>query len=447
MLDLFREYQLDIMLMMSSVCVAIAFFIAISKTSSLPRKRALMLLMLSSAALLLADRSVYLFNGDMSTLGFWVMRVCNFGVYFFALVITYAFVMYLSDICVSEGWYDAPPKRLRVAVVLLFIGAALVIISQFTGLYYTFDELNHYNRSPGFIICYIVPVVVYALLISVILQNFGRMRPIIRASLIVLIVGPIFGAVFQAFTPWVSVNNMSLVFFGILLYSFDLADLNNQVELAHRREIEVTREREREARLLFEQTAAALANAIDEKDPYTQGHSMRVATYSRLIAERAGMDEATCDEMYYAGLLHDVGKIGIPDAIINKRGKPTNEEYEILKTHPERGDRILSSIVQSPYLREGARHHHERYDGTGYPDGLAGEEIPALARVIAVADAYDAMSSKRSYRDTMTQPMVRAQIEQGLGTQFDPVFGRIMLELIDEDADYQMREPDHAEHD
>ena len=442
MLDFIRQYQLDILLMMSSVCMAIAFFIAISKSSSPQRKRALILLMLSSTVLMLADRFVYIFNGDTSIAGFWIMRICNFEVYFFALVITYAFTMYLSDICISEGWYDAMPKRLRACAVLLVIGAILVIVSQFTGLYYSFDEFNHYQRAPGFIICYIVPAVVYALLISILFQNFGKMRPIIRASLLLFIIGPIISAIFQAFTPWVSVNNMSLVFFGIFLYSFDLIDLNNQVERAHQREIELSQARERDARLLFEQTASALASAIDEKDAYTQGHSARVASYARLIAERANKSEAACDEAYYAGLLHDVGKIGIPDTIINKRDILTDEENEIVKTHPERGDRILASIIQSPHLRVAARHHHERYDGSGYPDGLAGEEIPEIARIIAVADAYDAMSSKRSYRDTMPQATIRAQIEQGLGVQFDPEYGRIMLELIDEDTSYQMREPE-----
>lgn len=440
MLDFLRQYQLDLMLMMSSVCAAITFFIAISKTASPKRKWALMLLMLSSTVLLIADRFVYIYNGDTSVVGFWMMRICNFEVYFFALVITFAFTMYLSDVCVQEGWYDAPPKRLKACVIALGIGAVLVIVSQFTGLYYTFDESNHYERAPGFIICYIVPVVVYGLLITIIIQNLPRMRRIVRVALLFFILGPIIASIVQAFTPWISINNMSLVFFGIFLYSLDLVDLNNQLERAHQREIEDSQAREREARLLFEQTAAALASAIDEKDAYTRGHSARVASYARTIAERAGKSEKTCDDVYYAGLLHDVGKIGIPDGIINKRGKLTEEEYELIKTHPERGYRILASIAGSPHLREGARYHHERYDGNGYPHGLAGKEIPDIARMISVADAYDAMTSKRSYRDTMTQSMVRAEIENGLGSQFDPEYGAIMLQLIDEDAAYQMRE-------
>ena len=430
------------MLLMSSVCAAIAFFIAISKTVSRERKRALFLLELSSTALLLADRYTFIFDGDPSPLAHWVMRLCNFEVYFFTLVILYAFTKYIGNICMREGWYDEPPKRLKVCVVVLVIGAALLVIAHFTGLYYTIDESNHYQRSPGFMICYIAPSTAIVILLSIIFQNFLKMRRIIRLALTIFIVGPICAAALQIANPTISFNNLSLVFFGIFLFSFDLVDLNDQVEKAHQHEIEATQARERETRLMFEQTASALANAIDEKDAYTQGHSNRVATYARLIAERAGKSETSCEEVYYAGLLHDVGKIGIPDTIINKTDRLTDEESEIMKTHPARGDRILASIGESPYLREGARHHHERYDGQGYPDGLAGEEIPDVARIIAVADAYDAMSSKRSYRDTMPQAQVREQIADGLGTQFDPQYGRIMLDLIDADTTYQMREPD-----
>ena len=140
------------------------------------------------------------------------------------------------------------------------------------------------------------------------------------------------------------------------------------------------------------------------------------------------------------GLLHDVGKIGIPDTIINKPSKLSSEEYDIIKTHPVLGEKILRNITEIPNLLTGAKYHHERYDGGGYPEGLSGESIPLEARIIAVADAYDAMSSRRSYRDILPQEQVREEIVKGRGTQFDPVFADIMLALIDEDAGYLMRE-------
>ena len=140
------------------------------------------------------------------------------------------------------------------------------------------------------------------------------------------------------------------------------------------------------------------------------------------------------------GLLHDVGKIGVPDAIINKPAKLTDEEYAIIQNHPVIGAKILKNITEFPKLITGARWHHERYDGKGYPDGISAEEIPKEARIIAVADAYDAMSSRRSYRDVLPQSQVRTEVEKGKGTQFDPELVEIMLNIIDEDTDYQMRE-------
>ena len=184
----------------------------------------------------------------------------------------------------------------------------------------------------------------------------------------------------------------------------------------------------------------ALAEAIDAKDTYTHGHSGRVAAYSREIAKRAGLSDQKQNDVYMMGLLHDVGKIGVNDAVINKQGRLTDEEFADIKSHPEMGARILKSIKEMPELVTGAMWHHERYDGTGYPDGLAGEKIPKEARIIAVADAYDAMSSNRSYRKGMEQEKVREQIESGKGTQFDPAFADIMLSMIDEDKEYRMRE-------
>ena len=197
-----------------------------------------------------------------------------------------------------------------------------------------------------------------------------------------------------------------------------------------------TRENER----LFMHVVSSLASAIDAKDTYTNGHSSRVAEYSREIARRSGYGEKESEDIYMMGLLHDVGKIGIPDAVINKPAKLTDEEYDIIKNHPVLGARILGNIKEMPALQRGARWHHERYDGKGYPDGLSGEDIPREARIIAVADAYDAMTSHRSYRKPLPQGVVREEIERGMGTQFDPEFARIMLSMIDEDTEYRMKE-------
>ena len=140
------------------------------------------------------------------------------------------------------------------------------------------------------------------------------------------------------------------------------------------------------------------------------------------------------------GLLHDIGKIGVPEAIINKNGKLTDEEFAKIKEHPSVGYEILRNVTELPTLATGARWHHERYDGRGYPDKLSGLDIPEEARIIAVADAYDAMTSNRSYRGLMPQEKVREQISNGRGSQFDPKFADVMLNMIDEDKDYKMHE-------
>ena len=194
---------------------------------------------------------------------------------------------------------------------------------------------------------------------------------------------------------------------------------------------------------LFMHVVHSLADAIDAKDTYTNGHSGRVAKYSKEIARRYGYSEKAQGDIYMMGLLHDVGKIGVPDAVINKPAKLTDEEFALIKNHPVMGARILKNIKEMPALAIGARWHHERFGGGGYPDGLSGSDIPEEARIIAVADAYDAMSSRRSYRDVLPQEVVRGEIEKGKGTQFDPKFADIMLSMIDEDTEYTMKEADY----
>ena len=215
-----------------------------------------------------------------------------------------------------------------------------------------------------------------------------------------------------------------------------IIDLNHLQKSLEKEVEKKTKENER----LFLQVVSSLADAIDAKDTYTNGHSGRVAKYAREIARRFGYDEKRLNEIYMMGLLHDVGKIGVPDAVINKPAKLTDEEFEIIKNHPVLGARILGNIREMPQLTNGARWHHEWYDGKGYPDGLSGDDIPEEARIIAVADSYDAMTSHRSYRKPLPQGVVRDEIENGKGTQFDPRFADIMIAMIDEDEEYTMKE-------
>lgn len=249
--------------------------------------------------------------------------------------------------------------------------------------------------------------------------------PIMDQWYAVIVVGN--GGLFEEVYSQLTVNIMvSLAIFILITFFYYIGYKNEGVSRKKVEEMNI-------------QVVSALATAIDAKDNYTNGHSSRVAEYSRIIAERAGYSKADQDEIYMMGLLHDVGKIGVPDGVINKPSRLTDEEFELIKKHPSIGATILESIKERPKLAIGARWHHERFGGGGYPDGIAGEEIPEEARIIAVADAYDAMTSHRSYRDIMPQEKVRSEIEKGSGTQFDPRFAKIMLQLIDEDKEYSMR--------
>ncbi len=212
--------------------------------------------------------------------------------------------------------------------------------------------------------------------------------------------------------------------------------LQNEVE----RQTSIAEQRRESVERLSMQMVQALANAIDAKDSYTNGHSTRVAEYAVMLAEKMGYTGEQLERLHYAALLHDIGKIGIPREIINKPSRLTDEEYEIIKTHPVIGANILKEVSEIPEISVGARWHHERYDGKGYPDHLAGEEIPELARIIGVADAYDAMTSKRSYRGVLSQETVLGELKKGMGTQFDPRIAEIMIERVKEDKDYTLHE-------
>ncbi len=164
----------------------------------------------------------------------------------------------------------------------------------------------------------------------------------------------------------------------------------------------------------------ALALALDAKDEYTSGHSGRVSEISVIIAKELGMSDTAIENIRLAGLIHDIGKIGVKEEILNKPGALTVQEFEHIKTHPVIGERILKPIVEEREILDMVRLHHERFDGRGYPDGLSGERIPRGAAIMALGDAYDAMTSDRPYRKSLGNSIAVEEIKKGYGTQFTP---------------------------
>lgn len=174
----------------------------------------------------------------------------------------------------------------------------------------------------------------------------------------------------------------------------------------------------------------AIARTIDAKDEYTNGHSIRVGYYSKVIAENMNMKPDEVDNIYYIALLHDIGKIAIPDSILNKPGRLTDEEFAVMKSHTTRGAKILKGISTIPQIIEGAKSHHEKYDGSGYPERLKGEEIPFVARIICCADCFDAMASKRVYKEPFSLDVIIGEFQRCAGTQFDPKIAKVVVDLI-----------------
>jgi HD-GYP domain-containing protein (c-di-GMP phosphodiesterase class II) len=179
----------------------------------------------------------------------------------------------------------------------------------------------------------------------------------------------------------------------------------------------------------FMGTLQALSGSLDAKDRYTRGHSERVSLLGGMIARAAGLGEEAATRYELAGTLHDIGKIGVPDAVLCKPGKLTDEEFALIKRHPRIGYEILKPIPSVRDLLPGVLHHHERWDGRGYPDGLEGEAIDPMARALAIADTFDAMSSNRAYRSARSRDEVLAEIEKCRGSQFDPDLAGVFLSL------------------
>jgi len=210
----------------------------------------------------------------------------------------------------------------------------------------------------------------------------------------------------------------------------ELSDYRNSLE----KKVE---EKTRDIKSLTFQAITAITKAVDAKDVYTRQHSARVAKFAREIAIRMGVfDETEIEELYRLALLHDIGKIGIPDSILLKEGKLTDDEFATMKSHTCKGYEMLKDVTLVKDVEKGAQYHHERYDGRGYPQGLSGENIPLCARIVCIADAYDAMTSDRCYRKHLPKEVVRSEIEKGRGSQFDPKVVDIMLSIMDDGIEF-----------
>lgn len=352
----------------------------------------------------------------------------------------FLFIYYIYAYCTMNQ--TASKLRNLMNYTLLAVNYLLLLTNPITGWVFTYDEAGNYIHEFLFIpVAYGFPILFFVIASIYMLRHHMMYKKIqlITMLLAILVAGTLF------FLQMLYFDNVLITFFiasiGVLVIFLSLetpeylrlvqatAELN---EAKTREAILESKER------LSREVMLALSKAVDAKDHYTNGHSSRVAEYAKEIAKRMGKSEKEQEEIYELGLLHDIGKIGVSEEIINKEGRLTDEEFDEIKKHTLTGWEILKTITEIPWLSKGARWHHERYDGNGYPDGLKGKEIPEEARIICLADSYDAMTSKRSYSVPKSQKEVRDEIVRCSGTQFDPDIAIYLLEMIDEDTEFKL---------
>lgn len=361
------------------------------------------------------------------------------------IAVGFQFTQYIA----ASVFKEKHGKGYIVNLVIYGLCFLMLAINLFTGVVFRFDSEGSYTHGVLYYFVYVFPYYFILYAMGIMAFHFKQFTTSQRISIIAFFALCMAGPLLQMlFFPDVLLS-LFTISIGLMICMFTLETPDYQLlmrtmgelyDLRQNLQYEVDRQTER-AEHLSSQALKTLAVTIDAKDKYTNGHSVRVAEYARELVKRSGGSAKEQEAIYRIGLLHDIGKIGVPDGIINKPSSLTKEEFEIIKSHPVIGAEILKNIsMDMPDIEVGARWHHEKYGGGGYPDGLQGENIPEIARIISVADAYDAMTSKRSYRDVLPQETVRREFVEKSGIQFDPVYAKLMVEMMDEDKDYQMRE-------
>ncbi len=433
MWDFIANHQLNMMLALSGICGTLAILIVIAKALTVRRRFVLVLMELEAMLLVFFDRLAYIYSGDIGSKGYIMVRVSNFFVFFLTSGMVLAFNLYVIDLLLNEGKMKAAPKRLRVTLALAVIGMLVIVVSQFTGRIYYFDEFNKYHRGSLFLLSYVVPIIAPLIQLSVIIQYRKHFTRVIFISLVLYVVVPITAGIVQIFTYGLSLVNMAMVVVALALYIFAYLDINESVEKAHRAELLGLDEGRRNMRRLLGETAVAFADAVEMRSAHDKGHALRVAERSKRIAQAAGKNDEECDGIYYTALLHDVGMAGISEDEIEESEKDEEKKKDLKKKKALLGGEILSKVTGFPDLKAGAMYGYERYDGTGFPEGRKGENIPDPARIIGVANAYDEISSFPS-------ATVREEFVKEAGLKYDPEYSRIMVEMIDSETEQRIRD-------
>ena len=326
------------------------------------------------------------------------------------------FSLVILSILVERFVKDATTRRFLLMLFMVLLCSDVAV--------------SHYQFAVT-LACFVIPIVVSILFEENMLSIFT-----LFTSMLALLVAVLTRAADSAYNK--DIGPEAAIAFGLLISVHIFARMLTNT-LKQRREATkaavIASEKANasaEKMMLSMKMLETLAGTLDAKDTYTNGHSMRVAYFSTRLAEALGWDDEAVSELRYEALLHDIGKIGVPDAILNKPSRLSNMEFDLIKSHTIVGSDILKNMIAVPGASEVAKHHHERYDGKGYPDKLSGEDIPLNARIVCIADSYDAMSSDRIYRKALSPDIIREELVKGRGTQFDPVLLDEFLKLVDD---------------
>ena len=326
------------------------------------------------------------------------------------------FSLVILSIIVEKFVKDATTRRFLLMLFMVLLCSNVAV--------------SHYQFAVT-LACFVIPIVVSILFEENMLSIFT-----LFTSMLALLVAVLTRAADSAYNK--DIGPEAAIAFGLLISVHIFARMLTNT-LKQRREATkaavIASEKANasaEKMMLSMKMLETLAGTLDAKDTYTNGHSMRVAYFSTRLAEALGWDDEAVSELRYEALLHDIGKIGVPDAILNKPSRLSNMEFDLIKSHTIVGSDILKNMIAVPGASAVAKHHHERYDGKGYPDKLSGEDIPLNARIVCIADSYDAMSSDRIYRKALSPDIIREELVKGRGTQFDPVLLDEFLKLVDD---------------
>ena len=366
------------------------------------------------------------------------------GLFFFSGSVVAVLFLYYT---VSIALHDTAIKKRKALYLANIIPLGLyfvaLFVNNFTGFFFYFDNFV-YTHGPAYLFVNALSIAytIESAVIFIIKRKKFNFRQILStilfyalffgSFLVQLFVFPDillsdFGVAIGSFIVFFSIETPDYV--KLMATLQELNDLKGSLEVQVKdRTDELVTEKESYEKLTLE-TLSSLARVIDAKDHYTIGHSFRVAAYAKGMADELGFSRDRSEQLYFAGLIHDVGKIGISENILTKPGKLNDMEFEVIKSHSALGGDILTGIYEFPIFASVARHHHERFDGSGYPDKLKGSNIPYEARVVAICDSFDAMTSDRSYRKALTDEVAIKELIAGKGTQFDPALVDTFLTL------------------